>query len=788
VTGSDSSWSTQQLTELLALVSALPADADVAQRAVEHAAEALEAEVGALVATDEVVACVGYPRDAVPTADLLAARTGTHLEVPGVGACAVMVADCDALPGGHLLIARSGSAPITSEDRGLVRGLARVLSLALQARRVVADERRRRTDSENEVRRHELLLAQLSERQTLLERLAKVQRSISTRRPLDEVLETIVDGASELIGDEVVGLRLIDPDDPQQMTLAACTGLTAAELSKTRYSRIDEGMGGRAVTERRLVCTEDYGHDDYALSFFVESGTKAAMAAPVYRGSEVIGSLVVSTAREGRRYSESEKDVLLAFAEHASLAVNDARTVEALRTAVDKATHEAKHDGLTGLPNRSRFLELVQQSLTRGDTVGVLFIDLDDFKLINDTLGHPVGDGLLRAVANRLRRGIRGDDVVARLGGDEFAVLLSCTSHDDTVTTAERVRSGLARPFHLPGHQVSVGASTGVVVWPPGSTASAEDLLRDADVAMYKAKSYGKGQAVLFEPSMRQDLQARSRMEYDLRKALDRGQLRAHYQPVVDVTLGRVVGAEALIRWEHPERGFVPPSDFVPVAEETGMVLELGRVVLNQACHQAAAWQADPRTAGMSVSVNVSARQLAEAGFLEDVQAALQLSQLDPRLLSLELTESVLVRDLDSAALTLQSLADLGVRIAIDDFGTAYSSLSYLASLPITVLKIDRSFVRGPGLRIAAGIESLAEGLGLTTVVEGVETEAELASLTALGCRAFQGYLWSPAVPEDQVAEVAERVRAGLRPVVPAPRGASSGVRPLHATPTSRTG
>jgi diguanylate cyclase (GGDEF)-like protein len=772
VTGpEDVSWSTQQLTELLALVSSLPVDADVAQRAVEHAAEALEAEVCALVAGNEVLACVGYARHKVPHSLLANARTGTVLDVPGVGLCRVLAADCDALPDGRLLVARKQCSPTSGEDRSLVRGLARVLSLALQARRVVADERRRRTDSEQEVQRTSVLVASLRERQALLERLARVQRSISTRRPLDEVLNAIVHGAAELIGDETAGLRLLTPGDPTTMTLVSSTGLTEELLRAGRVSPVHEGIGGRAVREGRLVSSDDYASTERAMAAFVEHGITASMAAPVYQGDDVIGSLVVSTTLPGRVYSDSEKDVLLAFAEHTSLAVNDATTVDALRDAVAQATHEARHDGLTGLPNRSQFLELVQESLSRGDAVGVLFIDLDDFKLINDTLGHPMGDRLLQAVAGRLRQMTRTSDVVARLGGDEFAVLLGAATPAETIATADRVRTGLMPPFHLPGHQVSVGASTGVVVWPAGSLAEAEELLRDADVAMYRAKGAGKGHAVVFEPAMRQDLQARSQLEADLRWALDDGAIRPHYQPVVDVAQGLVVGVEALLRSHHPHRGWIAPSEFVPVAEETGMVLELGRTVLHQSCQQAVAWQDDPRTAQLGISVNVSARQLVEPGFFEDVTAALDFSGLDPQRLTLELTESVLVRDLDAAAATLRRLSQSGVRIAIDDFGTAYSSLSYLATMPVTVLKIDRSFVRGPGLRVAAGIVSLADGMGLSTVVEGVETTEDLRSLTALGCRVFQGFLWSPAVPGEELPDVVDTIhRSFVR--APLPRGA----------------
>jgi diguanylate cyclase (GGDEF)-like protein len=786
----DTSWSTQQLTELLALVSALPADADVAQRAVEHAAEALEAEVGALLRSGQVVATVGYAHDAVPVDELVRASNGhvQTLDVPGVGPCQVFTADCDALPEGKLLLARSGTAAPSGEDRSLLRGLARVLSLALQARSTVEDERRRRTDSEREVRRSERLVTSLRERQALLERLSRLQRSISTRRPLHEVLDNIVVGAAELIGDECAALRLLSPDDPGFMQIAASTGISPDVVARARRTPVDHGIGGRAVLERRLVATDNYPGSDHPIQAFLRGSTTAAMAAPVYQGAEVTGSLTVSTSQPGRSYSEGEKEVLLAFAEHASLALNDARTVEALRQAVSHATREAQHDGLTGLPNRSHFLELLQDALDSGRSVGLLFIDLDDFKIVNDTLGHPVGDDLLRFVAERVRGSLRPGDVVARLGGDEFAVLLADTAPRHTVSTAERIRATLTRPFRLPGHQVSVGASTGVVLWPSGQPASSEDLLRDADVAMYRAKAAGKGHAVVFQPRMRHDLQQRSQLERDLREALDSGQLVTHYQPIIDVSEGRVVGAEALLRWEHPLRGPVSPAEFIPVAEETGMVLEIGRQVLLDACRQAVAWSTDPRARSLNVSVNVSARQLAEPTFFDDVRCVLEFTGLAPTRLTLELTETVLVRDVDDAAATLQALTDLGVRIAIDDFGTAYSSLSYLAALPVTILKIDKSFVQGSATRIAAGIVALADGLGLDTVVEGVESLEELQAMTALGCRMFQGFLWAPAVTGNELPAVAESLRHSLLATdVPAPRDPSSSatrnVRGTRAAP-----
>jgi diguanylate cyclase (GGDEF)-like protein len=379
----------------------------------------------------------------------------------------------------------------------------------------------------------------------------------------------------------------------------------------------------------------------------------------------------------------------------------------------------------------------------------VLFIDLDDFKLVNDTLGHPIGDALLRVVGERISACVRAGDVVARLGGDEFAVLLpGTTTLELAELAAERIRQSLSLPFHLPGHDVSIGASTGVVLASETSLESAEELLRDADVAMYRAKSLGKGRAIVFTASMRVDLQARSRLERELRRAIDQRELVVAYQPVIDVSRNRIVGAEALLRWHHPELGTVPPFEFIPVAEETGMILAIGRQVLLDATAECASWP------GLGVSVNVSARQLTDATIVRDVQDALRRSGLPAHMLTLELTESVLVHDIETAAGIMGELKAIGVRLAIDDFGIGYSSLSYLAQLPVDVLKVDKSFVAGmvsggnaSSARLASTVVALAKSLGLHTVVEGVETDEQLSAMQALGCRLFQGYLWSPPVP-----------------------------------------
>ncbi|MBK5305426.1 MAG: EAL domain-containing protein [Frankiaceae bacterium] len=772
----ETSWSTQQLTELLALVSALPDEADVIQRALEHAVEALEGDVGAVLTEGEVVASLGYAAAAVPVDEVCAAARGERdtLDVPGAGQCQLLVVSCDSDSHRQLLLGRVSAGGYTSEERSLARGFARVLSLALQARHTLQHEREQRVASEENARRHQALLASLRERQTLLERLARIQRSISTRRPLHEVLDAIVAGASELIGDEITGLRLIDPDDPAMLVMAASTGLTPDVRETARHSPVGAGIGGLAVSERRLVLSEHYSTGDQPLAAFRIDGVQASMAAPVFQGDDVVGSLVVATRRSGRVYTDSEQEMLVAFAEHTGLALNDARTVAALHVAVSDATRQARQDPLTDLPNRTDFLEKLRAALEEGAPVSVLFIDLDDFKLVNDTLGHPVGDALLRVVGERVVGSTRGDDQVARLGGDEFAVLLRSTPPDQAELAAERIRQSLSQPFHLPGHQISIGASTGVVLCPEGGFASAEELLRDADVAMYRAKALGKGRAVLFADSMRVDLQARSRLERDLRNAIERHEFVVHYQPIIDVDSDRVVGSEALLRWNHPELGLMPPAEFVPVAEETGLIIAIGRQVLCDATAQTARWNAVPNTPPLMVSVNISARQLMDGAVVEHVREALMRSGLPAHRLTLELTESLLVHDIDVAAGILSELKALGVKLAIDDFGTGYSSLSYLARLPVDILKVDKSFVAGverdaSEARLAATVVALARSLELQTVVEGVETESQLAALRMLGCTLFQGYLWSPPVDAGRLWELLSHTTARA---IPSPRPA----------------
>jgi diguanylate cyclase (GGDEF)-like protein/PAS domain S-box-containing protein len=420
--------------------------------------------------------------------------------------------------------------------------------------------------------------------------------------------------------------------------------------------------------------------------------------------------------------------------------------------------HQAFHDGLTGLANRSLLRNRLDHALLRshrtGIVVGVLFCDIDGFKIVNDTLGHDVGDLILVEVGQRIDGCLREDDTVARLGGDEFAIILDGTTNIDAVEAANRVLEALREPFNVNRREINIRASIGVTLTSTGSM-EADALLCEADIAMYAAKASGRDCLMSFEPEMQSTMAARHALHADLRHAVrDYGELSLHYQPVFDLVTGRPVYAEALVRWNHPQRGFISPEEFIPVAEEMGLLSEIGRYVLREACQQVVRWRLFPAAKDMSVAVNVSAYQLYDNRFVGEVEAALVDSGLPPSGLVLELTESALLSDTDRVHHRLARLRELGVRIAIDDFGTGYSSLSYLRRLPIDVLKIDRSFVSELGsssLQQARSLVRSIVGLGhdlcLTVVAEGIETQNELDDVRAARCDLGQGFFLGEPLP-----------------------------------------
>ena len=437
------------------------------------------------------------------------------------------------------------------------------------------------------------------------------------------------------------------------------------------------------------------------------------------------------------------------------------------RKALEAVTHQAFHDPLTDLANRALFTDRVAAALVRrGDssteTVAVLLLDLDDFKTVNDSLGHAAGDELLVAVATRLRSCVRPGDTLARLAGDEFAVLLDDLDDERAaVAVAKRVGARLEAPFEIDEMEIAVRASIGISL---GQTPDArpEDLMRDADVAMYEAKARGKGGFQVFEPHMRHAVVKRMELKADLRHALERGELHVRYQPYVKLEDESIAGAEALLRWEHAERGLIPPLDFIPLAEEMGLIVPIGRWVLREACVQAVDWaRRFPGLGALTLSVNISARQLQDRAFVGEVADILSENGLSPERLVLELTESSLVEDPDQAVRRLQELRELGIRLAIDDFGTGYSSLGYLQRYPIEILKVHRAFVAELGLHpdepaLAKAILQLAHHLGMQTIAEGVEAAVQVDVLRALGCGYAQGYHFAQPLTTEEFAALLE--------------------------------
>ena len=424
----------------------------------------------------------------------------------------------------------------------------------------------------------------------------------------------------------------------------------------------------------------------------------------------------------------------------------------------------AQHDALTGLPNRRLLNERLTQAIAlarrRSSHLAVLFLDLDRFKHVNDSMGHEIGDKLLQSVARRLMSSVRSSDTISRHGGDEFVLLLSEISHDrDAALAAQKIVSALTVPHEVGGHELHITTSIGVSLFPDDGQ-SAETLLKNADTAMYHAKERGRNNVQFFKADMNARAIEQQWIESDLRRALARGEFTLYYQPKLNLITGELTGAEALLRWVHPERGIIVPTQFVPIAENCGFIVPIGRWVLGEACSQARAW-IDAGLRPTAVSVNISALEFRDKDFLDHVCAVLETHHLEPRYLELELTESVLMQHAKSTASMLQSLKDIGVQIAIDDFGTGYSSLSYLRQFPIDVLKIDQSFVheitahpdRTP---IVSAVISMGRGLNHRVIAEGVETRGQLAFLQAHGCSEGQGYYFSRPVAADQFTKLLE--------------------------------
>jgi diguanylate cyclase (GGDEF)-like protein/PAS domain S-box-containing protein len=490
---------------------------------------------------------------------------------------------------------------------------------------------------------------------------------------------------------------------------------------------------------------------------YLETTRQAGPDAARHRSWEVLGA-----RRDGTSFPMAISTSAIVVAPSAPITSCLVRDLSSQKELESRLSHQATHDALTGLPNRAMLIDRVDQALTRSRRhhrmCGVLYVDLDRFKTVNDTLGHASGDLLLLDAANRLREAVRETDTVARLGGDEFVVL--CEELDgvhDATDLAQRILATLSMPFSMGVDTMHVSASIGIALSVDGD-ATADEILANADMAMYRAKDGGRNRYELFDAAMQQWVTSRIELEKALQQAVARDELRLHYQPIIETDTGRIRGVEALVRWERPGFGLVGPDEFIPAAEDTGFIVEMGTWVLNQACEDAARWAKRWPGRQLGVSVNVAARQLATADIVEVITATLARTGLDPTLLTLELTESTLIDDTANTQTILHEIRGLGLNLSLDDFGTGYSSISYLQRFTFDVVKVDRSFIKPLGHHPSAralvdSMISMARALDLPVVAEGVESETQLAMLKDLGCSYLQGFLFARPMPVSQLEE-----------------------------------
>ena len=580
-----------------------------------------------------------------------------------------------------------------------------------------------------------------------VEAVMNVQCLISGHVSLEQTYEAVLDGALRLLDADRGSLRFVDPEDQGWMVAVATHGWAGAGERWRVRSPISEGLSGRVISTGRLVAIEDYQRAQ-AGSVLAPANTHAMIGVPVRERGEVVGSLLVGSAVEGRRWTERDQVLLSAYGEHVGFALAVAKA--------GLAATQAFTDALTGLGNRAMLLDRLQHELVRADRRGgdrmvtVLFLDLDGFKLVNDSLGHLLGDQLLVAVGERVRRCARKDDICARLGGDEFAVLL--TGASDPVGLAQRIIAALRRSFEIGGHEVFVSVSVGIA----SGRDEAQTLLSNADVAMYQAKRASPGRYRHFEPRMHAARVSRLELETDLRGAVERNELELHYQPVFDLRSGKLASFEGLLRWRHPRRGLVPPLEFIPVAEETGLIVEIGRWVLARACSQLELWWRD---APVALSVNVSMRELQQPDYATAVNEAIA-GAFPPSALILEVAETAPLKQAPDAIAALRAVNELGVRVALDDFGAGSSSLLSLVDLPVDLLKIAGAFLEaeeGGGRNstgLLAGILGLGRHLGLKTVAKAIERPEQHALLVELGCDLGQGYLLGPPLETAAAGEL----------------------------------
>ena len=587
---------------------------------------------------------------------------------------------------------------------------------------------------------------------------------VNLRLDLEQVLETILACSLDLLDGRGSSIMMMCSED--ELRTVCSKGQSSAGGARVN---LRSGVAGQVAATHEAVLVNgkiDWSHyrDDHD-----EHRPTSALSIPLTSDGELMGVLNVN-AKPDREYSQRDLRAMSRFGEQAGSAIAHVQAYEAQRKFAHPTDYQALHNPLTGLPNRSLLLDRVGNALVRrrppGNAVVLLFLDLDDFKRVNDSLGHSAGDQVLIAFAERLRMSVRAGDSVAHFGADEFAILLEASDADEARLAAERILSDLSKPFQLEGREVTFTASIGIAL-EPSSDGRPEELMRNAFTALHAAKERGKGQVAVFEQSMHSTALNRLDLEHELRHAVEHDGLDVYFQPLLDLRDLTVHGFEALVRWNHPERGVIAAFSFVPLAEEAGLQPQIDRMVLQNTCARvkelnSGIFAANP----VAAHVNLSPNTIREPDFVANLAGDLEKSGLDPEQLVLEITEGVMMHDVEQAASRLRAIKSLGVRLALDDFGTGYSSLSYLRSFPVDVVKIDKIFVdeieHDPGAAaLVQAILSLGLGLTFEVVAEGIETSEQLESLLNLGCRYGQGYLLARPLSEPHLVEFLDHICPG---------------------------
>jgi diguanylate cyclase (GGDEF)-like protein len=614
--------------------------------------------------------------------------------------------------------------------------------------------------------------AYISERQQhqSLELLYESTRIVQRSPQLETALIALLGHARTMFRADVAEICLLPPRHGDDVLRCRVGPGDARQVMQPIGPALDDPAALRAVAERRAFLLDDPATQGS------EGGRRTrrrlALVAPLLGESSLIGTMMVAPRRgDFTPFDATDLKLFETLASHTAIALENGQleqSLEQLGRLKEELNDQATHDSLTRLANRAVFIQAVAQRLESteaNDSIPVvLFLDLDDFKVVNDTLGHATGDALLVAVGDRLRAAVRPSDVTARLGGDEFGILI--WDHPDLKLAgrlADRLRAAMTANFELDGHETSVRASIGVAPGRPGIDA-AGDVVRNADVAMYSAKAHGKGRVAVFQPAMHRAVIARAKLSADLEHAIAAREFALRYQPIVRLSTGQLVGVEALVRWQHPTRGRIGPAEFIQVAEETGAILDIGRWVLREACRQMATWNAFASPLPFTVNVNASAREAGQPTFVHQVLATIGEAGIDPARVVIEMTETALLQDWKATQAKLHSLRDAGLGIAVDDFGTGYSSLSYLQRFPVTELKIARDFVSDDPdperWQLASSIIALGRALRLKVIAEGVEHRSQLQRLRGLGCDYAQGYYL--ARPLESAAIQALVARGGI--------------------------